>query len=100
MRTDVTASEALRLILEATPVLAPETVAFPEALSRVLAEAVVAGRDLPPASNSAMDGYAVRAADLAGASPRAPGPAARRLRGRGRRRGDARASARARPRAS
>jgi molybdopterin molybdotransferase len=72
VRTEVTASEALRLILEATPVLAPETVAFPEALSRVLAETVVAGRDLPPASNSAMDGYAVRAADLAGASRERP----------------------------
>jgi molybdopterin molybdotransferase len=72
VRTDVTASEALRLILEATPALAAETVAFPEALSRVLAESVVAGRDLPPASNSAMDGYAVRTADLAGASAQRP----------------------------
>ena len=39
-----------------------------EASGRVLVEPVVAGRSLPPVDNSAMDGYAVRAADLAGAS--------------------------------
>ena len=72
MRTDLTASEAQRLILEASSVLGTETVAFPEALSRVLGEEVVAGRDLPPADNSAMDGFAVRAADLAGASQARP----------------------------
>jgi len=72
MLRDLTASEAQRLILEATSALGPETVAFPEALSRVLAERVLAGRDLPPADNSAMDGYAVRAADLAGAASDRP----------------------------
>jgi molybdopterin molybdotransferase len=70
--TDVTASEAQRLILEATPLLGPETVPISAALGRVLAEAVVSARDLPPADNSAMDGYAVRAADLVGASPERP----------------------------
>jgi molybdopterin molybdotransferase len=68
VRQDVTAAEALRLILEATPVLAPQTVALPDALGRALCEPIVAGRDLPPADNSAMDGYAVRAQDLDGAS--------------------------------
>jgi molybdopterin molybdotransferase len=72
MRKDVTAAEAQRLILEASAPLPPETVAFSDALSRVLAEPIVAGRELPPADNSAMDGYAVRAADLAGASPERP----------------------------
>jgi molybdopterin molybdotransferase len=72
VRKDVSASEAQKLILEATPVLGPETVAIPAALSRVLAEAIDATRDLPPADNSAMDGYAVRAADLAGASAERP----------------------------
>jgi molybdopterin molybdotransferase len=72
VRTDLTASEAQRLILEATRVLGPETVAIPAALSRVLAEAIVATRDLPPSPNSAMDGYAVRAADLAGACAERP----------------------------
>jgi molybdopterin molybdotransferase len=72
MRKDVTAAEAQRLILEASSPLAPETVGFSDALSRVLAEPVSAGRDLPPAANSAMDGYAVRASDLSGASSERP----------------------------
>jgi molybdopterin molybdotransferase len=60
------------VVLEATPVLAAETVAARDALGRVLAENVLAPRDLPPADNSAMDGYAVRVADCAGASPERP----------------------------
>jgi molybdopterin molybdotransferase len=72
VRTDVSASEAQRLILEAIPLIGPETVPIPAALGRVLAEPIVAARDLPPADNSAMDGYAVRAADLAGASAERP----------------------------
>ncbi len=50
--------------------------AAPVPLSRahglVLAEAVVAGEAVPPFANSAMDGYAVVAADTAGASDAAP----------------------------
>lgn len=38
-----------------------------DALGRVLAEEVVAGIDVPPADNSAMDGYAFRQADWTGA---------------------------------
>ena len=47
--------------------LAPE-----DALGRWLAAPVVATTDLPPWDNSAMDGYAVRAADTAGSSEDAP----------------------------
>jgi len=72
MRTGVSVEEARALVLEATPVLEPERVTAAEALGRVLAEAVVSGRTLPPADVSAMDGYAVRAADLARASAGAP----------------------------
>lgn len=42
------------------------SVALPEALNRVLAAPVYAGIQVPPADNSAMDGYAVRAADTRG----------------------------------
>jgi len=42
-----------------------EAVALADALGRVLREDVLATGDLPPADNSAMDGYAVRAEDLA-----------------------------------
>jgi molybdopterin molybdotransferase len=41
-----------------------EDCALQRALGRVLAEDLVAGIDLPPFDNSAMDGFAVRAADL------------------------------------
>lgn len=44
--------------------LPPEVLALPCALGRVLAEAVRAPIDVPPSDNSAVDGYAVRAADI------------------------------------
>jgi molybdopterin molybdotransferase len=49
-----------------------EEVAVDDALGRVLAEPVVAATDLPPWDNSAMDGYAIVAADSAGATEDAP----------------------------
>ena len=45
-----------------------EPVALREARGRVLAEPLLAAVALPPFDNSAMDGYAVRAADVAGAT--------------------------------
>lgn len=70
MRTGISVPEARALVLEAARPLAPEIVPFELALGRVLAEAVVSGRTLPPADCSAMDGYAVRAADVARAGAR------------------------------
>jgi len=58
--------EALRRILERTPRLPAETVGLEAARGRVLREDVFADRDLPPFHRSAVDGYAVRAACLAG----------------------------------
>jgi molybdopterin molybdotransferase len=55
--------EALERILATVRVLEMERVPVLEALGRVLAEEVLADRDIPPLANSAMDGYAVRAAD-------------------------------------
>ncbi|MBJ6762499.1 molybdopterin molybdotransferase MoeA [Myxococcaceae bacterium JPH2] len=52
-------------VLEQVAPLSPEWVPLDDALGRALAEDVVARRTLPPWHNSAMDGYAVRAADLA-----------------------------------
>ena len=57
-------SEALARVCEAAPVLGAERVALPAALGRVAAEDVVSRRAVPNAPNSAMDGYAVRHADL------------------------------------
>jgi len=47
------------------PVMEVETVALSEALGRVTAHDIIAPIDLPPFDNSAVDGYAVRHADLA-----------------------------------
>ena len=52
--------------------LPAETVALGGALGRVLAADVVATIDVPPFDRSGVDGFAVRAADTAGASDRAP----------------------------
>jgi len=48
----------------AAPVSGIETLPLGQADGRVLAETLVAGLDLPPFANSAVDGYAVRFADL------------------------------------
>ena len=72
MRIGIAVEEARRLVLDGLAPLPPETVTVPDALERVLAVPVTAGRTLPPADCSAMDGYALRAADLAGATRAAP----------------------------
>jgi len=64
----LTPREALAIMLDAVEPLAPRTVDLAEALGRILAEDVVAQEAIPPFLNSAMDGYAVRGADL-GAIP-------------------------------
>lgn len=56
---------AQQCILESARLLAAELVGLERSLGRVLAEDVPANRDLPPYDVSAMDGYAVRSADLA-----------------------------------
>jgi molybdopterin molybdotransferase len=58
-------AEALERLLDGAEPLASETVPLFEAMDRVLAEPVVALRTQPPFDASAMDGYAVRFADIA-----------------------------------
>ena len=60
--------DALARVCEAVSVLGVERVSLEGALGRVAAEDVVSTRAVPAAANSAMDGYAVRHADL-GAAP-------------------------------
>jgi molybdopterin molybdotransferase len=58
-------AEAERLIAErVVPVAGRETVTLWQAPGRVLAESIIAPVNVPPFDNSAVDGYAVRAADL------------------------------------
>jgi len=59
-------------ILGAVGVLDPVEVGLSDAHGLVLAEAVTTSEDVPPFANTAMDGYAVRAADTAGAGADTP----------------------------
>ncbi len=68
----VSVAEALSLIESKLPAPEREGVVISEAAGRVLAEEIVAPEALPAFSNSAMDGYAVRAAEVAGAQPETP----------------------------
>ena len=57
--------QALDRILGAMAPLPAEQISVADGLGRVLAEDIVARRTQPPAAMSAMDGYAVRAQDVA-----------------------------------
>jgi molybdopterin molybdotransferase len=64
--------EARQRVLAAIEPLSPVELSLREAHGCVLAEDVVAGRDIPAFASSAMDGFAVRAGDVAGATPDNP----------------------------
>ena len=63
----ISIEEAQRVILENLPARRKEEVHFQAALGRVLADDLRAGMDIPPFDRAAMDGYALRATDAAGA---------------------------------
>jgi molybdopterin molybdotransferase len=64
--------EALAHVLATFSRLPAEEIAVEDGLGRVLAADIRAASDLPPFTNSSMDGYAVRAADVRGASEGKP----------------------------
>jgi molybdopterin molybdotransferase len=66
--------DALERILSFFHVLETEEKPILEALGQVLAEDVVSQFDIPPLDNSAMDGYAVQASSVEGASRDSPVP--------------------------
>jgi molybdopterin molybdotransferase len=68
----LTVEEARERILAHVHPLGAEEIPLTAALGRVLAEDAVAHESLPPFANSAMDGYALRAVDTAGATPERP----------------------------
>ncbi|WP_414695933.1 gephyrin-like molybdotransferase Glp [Paraburkholderia sp.] len=69
----ISTADALATLLAAAKPLAPtETLSTFDALNRVLAAEVVSPLDVPPMNTSAMDGYAVRVADLAQGGRRLP----------------------------
>ena len=63
----ITLDEAREYVLAGCRVAAPIDVALRGALGLVLAEEVVAAEAIPPFANTAVDGFAVRAADVAAA---------------------------------
>ncbi|MFL5731772.1 MAG: gephyrin-like molybdotransferase Glp, partial [Chloroflexia bacterium] len=70
--TSISVQEALEAILGAFAPLEAVTLPLSDAVGLVLAEDVSSDIDLPPFDNSAMDGYAVQAGDVAGAVPNRP----------------------------
>ncbi len=68
----ISADQALQIVLENVAPLGVERIPILDALGRVLAENISSSRDIPGFDNSAMDGYAVRAADIANASETNP----------------------------
>ncbi|MGN6160099.1 MAG: molybdopterin molybdotransferase MoeA [Marmoricola sp.] len=69
MRTVI---EHQQVVAELLDPVGATTVPLSEAIGRVLATDLAAPLSLPPFDNSAMDGYAVRAADLEAAGPDSP----------------------------
>jgi len=61
----ISVADARARIIEAMPLMPGEQIALADAFGRVLAEDLSARRTQPPQAVSAMDGYAVRAADVA-----------------------------------
>lgn len=64
--------QARAILLEAAPVGNIQTLPLMSAIGFVLAEPIRADRPIPPFDRAAMDGYAVKAADLKSASPDSP----------------------------
>jgi molybdopterin molybdotransferase len=65
----ITIDDALERVLEHVRLLGVEDVALEESLGRVVREPACAVVDLPPFPSSAMDGFAVRAAETPGEVP-------------------------------
>ncbi len=70
----ISLEEARAQILARIVPLGPVTVPLEEALDRTLASGIRSRDAIPPFDNTAMDGFAVRSADLAGASKAHPTP--------------------------
>jgi len=68
----ISVEEALEKVLSCVSVLEGEEKPILQCLGQVLNEDVYSAIDVPPLDNSAMDGYAVKAEDVAGATPSSP----------------------------
>ena len=68
----ISVEEALKRVLSYIKVLDGVETPILECLGQVMAGDIYSSMDIPPKDNSAMDGYAVKAADIAGASASSP----------------------------
>jgi len=68
----ISVGKALKTILASARLMGTEKINILDAQRRAIAENIYAGRDIPSVDNSAMDGYALRAADTRGATPKKP----------------------------
>jgi molybdopterin molybdotransferase len=68
----ISVEQALEKILSSIQVLGEEERPLLESLGQVLAEDIYSSIDVPPKDNSALDGYAVKASDIKGASNNKP----------------------------
>jgi molybdopterin molybdotransferase len=68
----IAVKDALARILESAGPIGLERLDIMSARGRIVGEDIFSGRDIPPFDNSSMDGFALRAADTAGASPDRP----------------------------
>ncbi|HQQ88485.1 MAG TPA: molybdopterin molybdotransferase MoeA [Smithellaceae bacterium] len=68
----ISVGKALKTILASARLMGTEKINILDAQRRAIAENIYAGRDIPSVDNSAMDGYALRAADTKGATPKKP----------------------------
>ena len=76
MRTGLTLEEAKEALCAGVTPSGPEALPLAEALGRTLGEEIAAPLDQPPFDRSPLDGYALRAADTAGACRERPVPLA------------------------
>ena len=68
----VTLEEGLQLLLPHVDRVSEEIIPIEESNGRMLAANIISGENIPPFNRSPYDGYALRAADTAGASKEAP----------------------------
>jgi len=72
LRSPLSVDDYRREVLAGVEALSPRNLPLENAYNCVLAEDLTAARDLPPFASSAMDGFALRSADIAAASPEHP----------------------------
>ncbi|HEV8587275.1 MAG TPA: hypothetical protein VGQ72_00255, partial [Pyrinomonadaceae bacterium] len=61
----ISVSQAVKIVLSSVTPLPEEKIALEDSLGRILQQDIIADTDLPPFDRAQMDGYALRAADVA-----------------------------------